>query len=65
MPTKRGPDPGQIKDHVKRISRRLMARRKKRNASGSRDYHETVDKLIQVQQQQDRMAVQHETASRI
>jgi hypothetical protein len=60
MPTKRSPDRAQIEEHVKRISLRLIARRKQRNASGNRDDHKAVDKLIQFQQQQDRMAVQHE-----
>lgn len=47
MPTKRGPERVQIEDHVKRIARRLIARRKKRQARGSRDDHETASKLIQ------------------
>ena len=55
-----GPERGQIEEHVKRIARRLVARRKKRNANGSRGYQETAHKLIQFQQQQDRMGVQHE-----
>jgi hypothetical protein len=56
----RRPDRVQIEDHVKRISRWLMDRRKQRNASGSRDSHEAADRLIQFQQQQDRVGVQHE-----
>jgi hypothetical protein len=60
MPTKRGPDGCQIEDHVKRISRRLIERQKKRNARGGRDHHDAAHKLIQRQQQQDRMGVQHE-----
>ena len=60
MPTKRGPERDQIEDHVKPIARRLIARRKQRNTSGSRDWHEAADRLIQLQQQQDRMGVQHE-----
>jgi CheY-like chemotaxis protein len=60
MLTKRCPDRVQIEDHVKRISRRLMDRRKQRNASGSRDSHEVADRLIQFQQQQDRVGVPHE-----
>ena len=60
MPTKRGPDSGQIEDHVKRISRRLIARRTQRHAGGNRDDHGAAAKLIQLQQQQDRMTVQQE-----
>jgi hypothetical protein len=55
MPTKRRPDRVQFEDHGKWISRRLVARRRKRNASGSRHSHEAADKLIQFQQQ-NRMA---------
>jgi hypothetical protein len=64
MPTKRCPDRVQIEDHVKRISSWLMDRRKQRNASGSRDSHEAADRLIQFQQQQDRVGMQHELERR-
>jgi hypothetical protein len=60
MPAKRGPEPGQFEDHVKRIARRLIARRKQRNASGRRGDHEPAAKLIEFQQHQDRMELQHE-----
>lgn len=60
MPTKRGPDPVQIEEHVRQISRRLIARRAQRHAGGNRDDHEAAAKLIQLQQQQDRMTVQQE-----
>jgi len=36
MPTKHGLEAGHIEDHVKRIARRLMDRRTKCNAQGSR-----------------------------
>jgi hypothetical protein len=57
MPTKRGPDPGQIENHVKRISCRLIARRNQRKAGGT---PEAAAKLIQFLQQQDRHGVLHE-----
>jgi hypothetical protein len=60
MPTERGSKPGQLEDHIKRIARRILDRRKKHNANRSREDQAAAVKLIQFQQQQDRMAAQHE-----
>jgi hypothetical protein len=60
MPTKQGLDQGQIEDYVKRISRQLIERHRKRNARGRRGRHEAADRLIQAQHEQDRMGVQQE-----